>query len=115
MSPQRPGMSAVFGTSTPPSGLSGILRRYAFRFSEGNAVHWMTLLLADRINVAEGIIDDLRHGIVPNIFKERGWTAEWKYNRKGAIKTMAIGVGVAAAVITLIALNRNSNKKLGHV
>ena len=109
---ERPTITRVFGTSSPPSGLSGILRRYAFRFSEDNAVHWMTLLLADRVNVVEGIIDDVRHGTLPNIFVERGWTAEWKYNRKGAIKSIAIGLTVTAAVITLIALNKRPNQKL---
>ena len=56
---ERPGLTRVFGTSTPPSGVSGMLRRYAFTFSEGSSGHWLTLLLADRINVVEGVIDDL--------------------------------------------------------
>ena len=108
---ERPGLTRVFGTSTPPSGLSGMLRRYAFRFSEGSSGHWLTLLLADRINVVEGIIDDLAHGHVPNIFAERGWKAEWKYNRAGAIKTIAVGVAVTSALVILIAA-RNRKKKL---
>lgn len=99
---ERPGVSRVFGTSVPPSGLSGVLRRYAFRFSEGSSGHWLTLLLADRINVAEGLLDDLRHGHIPNIFKERGWTAEWKYNRKGLVKNVAIGVAATSALALLI-------------
>lgn len=98
---ERPGLTAVFGTSSPPSGLSGIIRRFAFRYSEGSWGHWLPLILADRVNVVEGIIDDLRQGHVPNIIKERGWTAEWKYNRKGLIRNVAIGVGVASATIAL--------------
>ena len=78
---ERPSLPSVFGTSSPPSGLSGMLRRFAYRFSESSFVHWIPLLLADRINVVEGIIDDLGRGHIPNIIKERGWTAEWKYNR----------------------------------
>jgi hypothetical protein len=109
---ERPYVTSVFGTSTPPSGLSGMLRRYAFKFSEGSAGHWLTLLVADRVNVVEGIVDDLAHGTIPNIFKERGWTAEWKYNRKGAIRSLAIGVSVTAAIITIIALNRRSKRDL---
>ena len=111
VSNERPAITRVFGTSSPPSGLSGMLRRYAFRFSEGSSGHWLTLLLADRINVVEGIIDDIAHGYVPNIFAERGWKAEWKYNRQGAIKTVAIGVAAASAVVILLAL-RNRKKKL---
>src|SRR3954469_17966736 len=31
---ERPSISRVFGTSTPPKGLSGAIRRFAFRYSE---------------------------------------------------------------------------------
>ena len=99
---ERPNATAVFGTSTPPSGLSGMLRRYAFRYSEGSSGHWMTLVLADRVNVVEGIIDDLRKGIIPNIWAERGWNAEWKFNRRGLITKLAVTTLVTAAVITAV-------------
>ena len=99
---ERPNVTAVFGTSTPPSGLSGMLRRYAFRYSEGSSGHWMTLVLADRVNVVEGIIDDLRKGIIPNIWAERGWNAEWKFNRRGLITKLAVTTLVTAAVITAV-------------
>ncbi len=99
---ERPSITAVFGTSTPPSGLSGKLRRHAFKYSEGNWNHWLTLLLADRINMVEGIIDDMKKGHFPNIIAERGWTAEWKYNKQNVIKNVAIGVGVAYVVLKLV-------------
>lgn len=57
---ERPGLTPVFGTSVPPSGLSGIIRRRAFRHSENNLRHWLMLLAADRINVVEGLVDDVR-------------------------------------------------------
>lgn len=107
---ERPDITRVFGTSSPPSGLSGMLRRYAFKYSEGSSAHWMTLILADRVNVVEGIIDDLKHGHIPNIFKERGWKAEWKYNRKGVIKNAVIGVAAASALIAILAYRRRSRK-----
>ena len=99
---ERPSITRVFGTPVPPSGLSGMLRRYAFRFSEGSSGHWLTLLLADRINVVEGIVDDLRHGHIPNVFAERGWKAEWKYNRKGAVKSLVVGATIVTAAIILL-------------
>ena len=102
---ERPGLSATFGTSSPPSGLSGAIRRFAFKFSESEYGHWLPLLIADRVNAVEGIIDDLRHGHVPNIFAERGWAAEWKYNRKELVKKMIIGAAVASAVI-LMTMNK---------
>jgi hypothetical protein len=109
---ERPSITRVFGTSTPPRGLSGVLRRLAFRYSEGSAGHWMTLILADRINVVEGLIDDLSHGHVPNFFIERGWRAEWKYNRKGFVKNIAITAGVAIAVVALAAAARKRKSQL---
>ena len=46
-------LTPVFGTSCPPRGLSGILRRYAYRYSEGRAAHWLILLAADRVDAGE--------------------------------------------------------------
>jgi hypothetical protein len=57
---ERPGITPVFGTACPPKGLSGKLRRAAFRHSEGRLRHWMTLLLADRVDVVESLFDDAR-------------------------------------------------------
>ena len=108
---ERPGITRVFGTSTPPSGLSGILRRYAFRYSEGSGAHWMTLILADRVNAIEGIIDDLAHGHIPNIWAERGWNAEWKYNRKGFVKKIAVTVAVTAAVLILLSRRKKLSRR----
>jgi hypothetical protein len=99
---ERPNLTAVFGTSTPPSGLSGMLRRYAFKYGEGSFAHWIPLLLADRVNVVEGVIDDLRRGYVPNIFAEKGWKAEWKHNPKGLVQKVAVGVVVATALVALV-------------
>ena len=98
---ERPTITAVFGTSTPQSGLSGMLRRFAYRFSEGNWGHWLTLILADRINMVEGIVDDVKKGHVPNFMAERGWTAELKYNRAGLVKKALV---VAAATGFLLAV-----------
>ncbi len=94
---ERPNLTAVFGTSTPPAGLSGMLRRRAFRYSESSYSHWLPLMLADRIGMVEGLFDDLRHGHVPNVFAEKGWDAEWQHNRKQLVTRVAIGSAVIAA------------------
>jgi hypothetical protein len=99
---ERPNLTAVFGTSTPPSGLSGMIRRYAFKYSEGSWGHWIPLLLADRVNVVEGVIDDLRRGHVPNIFAEKGWKAEWQHNPRGLVTKVATTVLVATALVALV-------------
>jgi hypothetical protein len=98
MSNERPAMTRVFGTIVPPSGLSGAIRRYAFKNSEDRYRHWIPLILADRINVFEGLIDDLKDGHFPNIIKERGLAMEWKYSRAGLIKKAA----TAAVIGTLL-------------
>ena len=50
----------VFGTSCPPKGLSGALRKLSYRrFSEGRAAHWLLLLLADRVDATESHLRSL--------------------------------------------------------
>ena len=100
---ERPNVTAVFGTSTPPSGLSGMLRRFAFKYSESSYGHWLPLMLADRVNEAEGVLGDLASGRVPNIPSELGWKAEWKHNRTSLVTRVLIGsvvVGAAIAYLT---------------
>jgi len=50
---ERPGITPVFGSALPPRGLSGWIRRRAFRHSENNLRHWMMLLMADRVDVVQ--------------------------------------------------------------
>lgn len=98
MSNERPAITRVFGTSVPPAGLSGLIRRYAFQHSEDRYRHWIPLLLADRLNVVEGVAKDIFTGRFPNIIKERGLSVEWKYNRPRMIKKIAAVVIVGALV-----------------
>lgn len=46
-------LTPVFGTCQPPHGLSGVLRRAAYRVGDWHVRHWMILLLADQIDVLE--------------------------------------------------------------
>jgi hypothetical protein len=55
---ERPGISKVFGTSVPPRGLSGWMRRAAFRRSENDLRHWTMLLMADRVDVLEHTLEE---------------------------------------------------------
>jgi hypothetical protein len=104
MSTERPRMSAIYGTTLPPAGLSGWLRRHAFRHSENDIRHWMMLLLADRVNMGEGLIQDLARGHVPNLYAEMGGRAELRHNPMGAARKAAIGI--AALALIAIALKR---------
>lgn len=105
---ERPNITAVFGTSMPPSGLSGSIRRLAFKKSESSYGRWLPLVLADRIGEIEGIVEDLKRGHIPNMFKERGWTAEWKYNRRNFVLKAATVTLITATGILLMSRN---NKK----
>jgi hypothetical protein len=57
---ERPKMPPVYGTRCPPRGVSGWIRRRAFRHSENNLRHWLMLLAADRVDVVEGLFRDSR-------------------------------------------------------
>ncbi|QOY96111.1 hypothetical protein IM543_09920 [Massilia sp. UMI-21] len=102
VSPERPGITPIFGTAQPPSGLSGMIRRLAFKSTENDLRHWMLLLLADRINVVEGIAEDLARGHVPNILGEMGIKAEMKHNPAGLAKKVAITAAVVGTAVYLM-------------
>jgi hypothetical protein len=92
---------AVFGTATPPAGISGAIRRTAFGYSESQWAHWLLLMLADRVDMVEGVADDLAHGRVPNLYEEMGLAAEWKYNRPAYVRRVATTVALTGAVAGL--------------
>jgi hypothetical protein len=52
----RPGktMPPVYGTSVPPRGLSGAIRRAAYERPDHDVNHWTLLLLADRVDAWSG-------------------------------------------------------------
>lgn len=72
-------VTPVFGTSCPPRGLSGVIRRFAYeRFSEGRPAHWLLLMLGDRIDVIESTVEALLKGRPDNFISEMGLGAELK-------------------------------------
>jgi len=84
-------LTPVFGTSCPPRGLSGMIRKLAYaRYSEGRAAHWLLLLGADRVDAIEshlrsfatlhpdnpitetGVLSELsRHGVTSRVGRRR--------------------------------------------
>lgn len=104
---ERPNVSAVFGTAMPPKGLSGMIRRLAFKYSESSYAHWLPLIIADRVNVVEGIVEDLARGRVPNIWAEKGMRAEWRYNRKALSIKMVAGAAITALGVALLCKKYN--------
>jgi hypothetical protein len=106
-STERPGITPVFGSTCPPRGLSGRMRRFAFRYSENDLRHWMLLLMADRVDVGEGLVEDLSRGRVPNLYAEMGGAAELRHNPMGAVRKAA----VVAAVLGLVYLRMRKRRR----
>ena len=104
-------LPAVFGTSSPPRYLSGMIRRAAFRWTESNWAHWLLLMGADRVNMVEGLVEDLARGKLPNIPKEMGVPAEWRHNKTGLVKKIGIAALIGGA---LFALSRSSRSDERH-
>jgi hypothetical protein len=44
-------MPPVFGTAVPLRGLSGLVRRFAYRYPDHYPRHWLLLLLGDRVDL----------------------------------------------------------------
>lgn len=109
-SSERPSITPLFGTTLPPSGLSGQVRRFAFRYSENDLRHWMLLLFADRVNMFEGLGADLKRGHIPNLFAEMGGKAEFKHNRQAAVKKVVIASAVAGVALLLWSQGRRRRR-----
>jgi len=107
VSNERPGITPVFSSKQPPSGLSGVIRRLAFKLTENDIRHWLLLLVADRVNMVEGIVQDVAGGKVPNVLAEMGIKAEFQHNKAGLAKKVAIGTVVAGGVWYLLQRRRD--------
>jgi hypothetical protein len=74
-------LTPVFGTSCPPSGLSGLMRRFAYaKYSEGRAAHWLILLAADRVNAIESIAASFVTSRPDNPITETGVLSEFSHH-----------------------------------
>src|SRR5690242_15991957 len=73
-------LTPVFGTSTPPRGVSGVIRRYAYRYSEGRAAHWLLLVIADRVDAWEHHLKSFLTLHPDNPITETGVKAEFTHH-----------------------------------
>jgi len=78
-------LTPVFGTSLPPRRLSGLMRRAAYKIPGHHTAHWLTLLLADRVDVLE-------HNL-------------------GVVGPLALGVGAAAGAAAFVAKMRPRRRR----
>jgi hypothetical protein len=71
-------LTPVFGTSCPPKGLSGVLRKLAYRrYSEARAAHWLILLAADRVDAWESHLRSFATARPDNPVTETGVRSEF--------------------------------------
>jgi hypothetical protein len=71
-------LTPVFGTSCPPKGLSGVIRKFAYRrYSEGRAAHWLLLIAADRVDAVESHLTSILRGRPDNPITETGVRSEF--------------------------------------
>jgi hypothetical protein len=69
-------LTPAFGTAQPLHGLSGIVRRSAYRYSEGRAAHWLILMAGDRVDAAQARLSGLLTGRPDHLIEETGVQAE---------------------------------------
>ncbi len=81
----------------------------AYKKSKSSDRRWLPLVLADRVGVYDGLLEDLFQGKLSNLIKERGWDSEWKYNRKNFVLKAATAVAAVTAVIVGVFVNRESS------
>jgi hypothetical protein len=73
-------LTPVFGTAQPPSGVSGAIRRYAYRYSEGRTAHWLLLVLGDRVDAWEHHLKSFLTLHPDNPITETGVKAEFTHH-----------------------------------
>jgi hypothetical protein len=74
-------LTPVFGTSCPPRGLSGLIRKYAYkRYSEARAAHWLLLIAADRVDSIESNLSSYRTLRPDNPVTETGVLSEFSHH-----------------------------------
>lgn len=74
-------LTPVFGTSCPPTGLSGAIRKYAYRrYSEARAAHWLLLIAADRVNSVEANLASMVSRRPDNPVTETGVLSEFSHH-----------------------------------
>ncbi len=78
-------LTPVFGTSCPPRGLSGVMRRQAYRrYSEARAAHWLLLLAADRVEVVESVLRSFLTGRPDNPLTGTGVRTEFSHHGRAS-------------------------------
>ncbi len=82
-------LTPVYGTANPPHGVAGSMRRWAYRYPEDLARHWMLLLMADRVDVAE----DRLGSLLERPLASAGLTGVGRTVRRNPLGALAVTFG----------------------
>jgi hypothetical protein len=121
-------LTPVFGTSCPPKGLSGVMRKFAYKqYSEGRAAHWLILIAADRVDALEsnllsflslrpdnpitetGVLSEFsRHGIASRRGQKRADLAHQTLDPVIVAAPWVLGGGLAYSAVRAVARRRRA-------
>lgn len=87
----------VMGTAQPLRGVSGTLRRAAYRLPEHRGRHWLLLLLADRVDVAE----DRAGRLLASPLRAAGLGGAAERVRRNPASALALGAALGLAGVLL--------------
>lgn len=90
-------LTPVFGTGPAPKALSGLLRRLGYAIPQQMPVHWLTLLLADRVDRVESRVGSLvarPRGLLGLLLAALGGTGAWFLTRRTGERTKRTIAGV---------------------
>ncbi|CAM3205394.1 hypothetical protein BST27_26650 [Mycobacterium intermedium] len=74
-------LTPVLGTSCPPKGISGAVRKFAYRkYSEARAAHWLLLIAADRVDALESHLASFLTARPDNPLTETGIRSEFTHH-----------------------------------
>jgi len=74
-------LTPVFGTAQPLHGVSGVIRRLAYRrYSEARAAHWLLLLVADRVDAGGAHLRSLASSRPDDPVTQSGVLAERRWS-----------------------------------
>ena len=117
-------LTPVFGTSCPTKGVSGSIRRYAYKnYSEARIRHWALLIVGDRVESlgsslrsyptlrpdkpATGVLTELsHHGLSSRLGKKRADVKHQALDPIVVLTPWAVKAGAAFLVIRAIARRR---------
>jgi len=63
------------------------------------------------MSVVEGLLGDLKHGRVPNVFAERGWKAEWRHNRMSLVRRVLVRAILISAAVAYFSRKADSYRE----